>query len=311
MKKTAVTTFALSAIFLSLSGCSTVSANGNYKIDSKQQNIIETNLNQQILESSVKIQKQLELLNDIKDTRQVSINGKIEGIAGEYKIPLPHNMRDIEPDDIKLMVEEGRSNNNPNPKFNKIIEKNVTSERIIDKPSHLDKLASKNFYKEPVKNSYQQIDLTKINKNVEKANLTPIDLNKIDSRPRVEQPIVREKVIAQSATQSATQSANNNKMSEIKQETPTTPAPNISLDRSVTLQGSYDITDLLKQLSAGAGYQFVLVGNNKEGQINIGTQAEAFNGTIKDALIAIGTALGNNGIINVNTQDRTIHLEYK
>ena len=79
------------------------------------------------------------------------------------------------------------------------------------------------------------------------------------------------------------------------------------LERRVLLNGSYTITNLVRQLATGADYRFVLLGKDKRLTVNVGS----FDGTVKDAIVGVGNGLGERGMIRVDSRHRIITLEYK
>lgn len=79
------------------------------------------------------------------------------------------------------------------------------------------------------------------------------------------------------------------------------------LERRVLLNGSYTITNLVRQLATGADYRFVLLGKDKHLTVNVGS----FDGTVKDAIVGVGNGLGERGMIRVDSRRRIITLEYK
>lgn len=79
------------------------------------------------------------------------------------------------------------------------------------------------------------------------------------------------------------------------------------LERRVLLNGSYTITNLVRQLATGADYRFVLLSKDKRLTVNVGS----FDGTVKDAIVGVGNGLGERGMIRVDSRHRIITLEYK
>lgn len=274
VRKTLAATIMGSA-FLTLTACSSVSATeGQYKFKQPELKVLKQDINQKILESSQRIEKKLELLNDTQ--KQKRATG--QAITADYGVPMNMNIREITPEDVDLMIKEGRSNNNPAPDFNKLQEHEVTPVKLnipqTVAPSSSTEPVNK-FYKEPVQNPHQEIDF------IGKSKPTAI---------KKEVEVKKEK----------------QKKEKVKKDSKK------SLDRSVTLKGMYQTTYLVKTLSAGAGYQFSLIGKDMlANKMNIGNKKEAFKGSIKDALINIGTSLGDKALISVDTDKKTITLEYK
>lgn len=284
-------------VLLATTGCASVNHNGNtanYKIQDKSLKAIETDVNQRILESSIVIQKQLELLNEIQSNRQPS--GKTVGKQADYRVNSHLNIKDITHKDVEVMINEGRSLNNPHPQYDKLIPNGVTPEKISStekaklENTKTNEIKTQNFYKVPVQDINKQIDLSKYWKS-KGQNLKPLNIDFINN----EQTINVENLAKQEKTVNQSQKNKNMK----------------ALERGVTLSGEYKTTDLLKQLSKGAGYKFSVIGVDKNLTMNIGTEQKPFKGTIKEALIGVGNGFGDNAVINVSTTNKTITVEYK
>lgn len=286
------------AVLLATTGCASVNHNSNtanYKIQDKSLKAIETDVNQRILESSITIQKQLELLNEIQSNKQPS--GKTVGKQADYRVNSHLNIKDITPKDVEVMINEGRSLNNPHPQYDKLIPNGVTPEKISASEkanlenTKINQVKTKNFYKVPVQDANKQIDLSKY-WNSKGQKLKPLNTDFIHNEQTtnvVENTVKQEKP--------ADQSQKNKNMK--------------ALERGVTLSGEYKTTDLLKQLSKGAGYKFSVIGVDKNLTMTIGTEQKPFKGTIKEALIGVGNGFGDNAVINVSTTNKTITVEYK
>lgn len=282
------------AVLLATTGCASVNHNSNtanYKIQDKSLKAIETDVNKRILESSITIQKQLELLNEIQSNKQPS--GKTVGKQADYRVNSHLNIKDITPKDVEVMINEGRSLNNPHPQYDKLIPNGVTTEKISStekanlENTKINPVQTKNFYKVPVQDTNKQIDLSKYWKS-KGQKLKPLNTDFIQNGQSTN-GVEQEKPVNQSQ-----------KNKNMK-----------ALERGVTLSGEYKTTDLLKQLSKGAGYKFSVIGVDKNLTMTIGTEQKPFKGTIKEALIGVGNGFGDNAVINVSTTNKTITVEYK
>lgn len=154
----------VSGLCLFASGCSITKSpnpNGNYKITSQKLSVIQEDVNLKILESSQRIERQLQLLND----GYKEIDNK--GIQANYKVPTNQNIKDITPEDVQLMIREGRTKNNPPKTFDMTLNKGVQAE--------FDKSNMQNFYEKPIQRESQRINLYSNIKN--ENNLNKVDLS--------------------------------------------------------------------------------------------------------------------------------------
>lgn len=283
-----------------LSACASVNggkqSNTNYKVMSPDLKAIQTDVNQKILDSSLQIKRQLELLNDTLSNKDE--NGKTVGKQADYRVNSNLNIKEIGTNDVHLMMNEGRSNNNPQPDFDKIVPNAVTPEKISTTEKNelsnsnatMQKSATANkyFYRKPA----QEI-----------RGLTPLPLPNNTVKTVTESNIVNnfEKIVNSASKQETNEQKN-------------TTSDNFSmrgLKRKVSIEGTYNATELLKELSIGASYRFILKGQDKNGEVTIGSKENPFKGTIKDALISIGNGFGDKAHISVNTKNKTVTLEYK
>ena len=87
--------------------------------------------------------------------------------------------------------------------------------------------------------------------------------------------------------------------------------PSSVLNRPVgkTFNGTMKITEATQSVASIIGYRFILKGSDKPYTIKF----NQFNGTVLQflKLVAGAQGLGNKGLIDVNTQAKTITLEYK
>ena len=278
-------------IMVGLSACgSTRSPNGNYRIDSKELSVVQANVDKEILESAERIERQLNLLND-------TLRHKETGIRAGARVPSNMNVREITQNDVKLMATEGRTTNNPPKSFDQTLEYGVVPVREEYKPTVPQSItAENNFYKQPVQSPSQRVTgireerqvqtPTSVSSNSQQSNWKPI-------------PLTSSSRASQGQGQSQTQTHKTYR-----------------LDRTVELFGSYKSTQLLKTLSEGAGFQFKVVGADRNLDIIIGKRdnngnEQRFNGTIKDALINIGNILGDKALVNVDMRTGVVTLEYK
>ena len=289
-----------------LSACASVNggkqSNTNYKMMAPDLKVIQADVNQKILDSSLQIKRQLELLNDTLHHKDV--NGRTVGQQADYRVHSNLNIKEIGTNDVHLMVNEGRTSNNPKPDFDKIVPNAVTPEKI----SSTEKTSLRNangeaktqesvtthkyFYSKPAQETrgLSQLPLQNNSAKVaatEIANLTHDVKSTSNSTMQSKQETTEQK---------STTSDNTNGR---------------ALERKVSIEGTYKATELLKQLSNGANYRFILKGQDKNGEVTIGSKDNPFTGTIKDALISIGNGFGDKAHISVNTKNKTITLEYK
>lgn len=285
------------AIATAMTGCASVQSqantNANYRIKSNSLKAIEADINQKIMESSLRIEKQLELLNEKTNKNDY---GEINGRQADYRVRNQHNVKEITHEDVKLMIEEGRSKNNPSKKLDRVIPNGVIPEKIsnsekITNLSNEHKRNLNNFYKHPV-----QIDEQKI-------NLTPLSLDVI-KKDSLSLSSEKSKIKKDKKKTKIEESSNQNIQSPIVKSKE-------SLDRPVKLKGSYQTTELIKKLANGAGYQFVLKGQDKNMKMDIGRGGKHFEGTIKDALINIGNGFGEKALVDISTKNKIITLEYR
>lgn len=287
-----------------LSACASVNggkqSNTNYKMMAPDLKVIQADVNQKILDSSLQIKRQLELLNDTLHHKDV--NGRTVGQQADYRVHSNLNIKEIGTNDVHLMVNEGRTSNNPKPDFDKIVPNAVTPEKIssTEKTSLRNSEAKpqesvtthKYFYRKPVQETHGLNQLP-LQNNSEKVAVTEIAnlTNNVKSTTNNTVPPKQE-----TTEQKSTTSDN---------------ASGRALERKVSIEGTYKATELLKQLSNGANYRFILKGKDKNGEVTIGSKDNPFTGTIKDALISIGNGFGDKAHISVNTKNKTITLEYK
>lgn len=284
-----------------LSACASVNggkqSNTNYKVMAPDLKVIQADVNQKILDSSLQIKRQLELLNDTLHHKDS--NGKTVGKQADYRVHSNLNIKEIGTNDVHLMVNEGRTSNNPKPDFDKIVPNAVTPEKIssTEKTSLSNSEAKpqefvtthKYFYRKPVQETRGLSQLPLQNNNVKMANESNNIVNNVKE-------------------------TSNNTIKQETNEPKGTTSDNINrraLERKVSIEGTYKATELLKQLSNGANYHFILKGQDKSGEVTIGSKDNPFTGTIKDALISIGNGFGDKAHISVNTKNKTITLEYK
>lgn len=284
-----------------LSACASVNggkqSNTNYKVMAPDLKVIQADVNQKILDSSLQIKRQLELLNDTLHHKDS--NGKTVGKQADYRVHSNLNIKEIGTNDVHLMVNEGRTSNNPKPDFDKIVPNAVTPEKIssTEKTSLSNSEAKpqefvtthKYFYRKPVQETRGLSQLPLQNNNVKMANESNNIVNNVKE-------------------------TSNNTIKQETNEPKGTTSDNINrraLERKVSIEGTYKATELLKQLSNGANYRFILKGQDKSGEVTIGSKDNPFTGTIKDALISIGNGFGDKAHISVNTKNKTITLEYK
>lgn len=288
-----------------LSACASVNggkqSNTNYKVMAPDLKVIQADVNQKILDSSLQIKRQLELLNDTLHHKDS--NGKTVGKQADYRVHSNLNIKEIGTNDVHLMVNEGRTSNNPKPDFDKIVPNAVTPEKISStektslsngeaKPQEF-VTTNKYFYRKPVQETRGLSQLPLQNNS---ANIVPTETNMVNNVKSTPNHIVKPK--QETNEQKSTTSDN-------------TSGRTLALERKVSIEGTYKATELLKQLSNGANYRFILKGQDKNGEVTIGSKDNPFTGTIKDALISIGNGFGDKAHISVNTKNKTITLEYK
>ena len=287
-----------------LSACASVNggkqSNANYKVMAPDLKVIQADVNQKILDSSLQIKRQLELLNDTlhhKDT-----NGRTVGQQADYRVHSNLNIKEIGTNDVHLMVNEGRTSNNPKPDFDKIVPNAVTPEKISstektslsngESKTQESVTTHKYFYRKPAQETRGLSQLPLQNNS---ANVVATETNMVNNVKSTSNSTVRPK-------------------QETNEQKNTTSSDNVNgraLERKVSIEGTYKATELLKQLSNGANYRFILKGQDKNGEVTIGSKDNPFTGTIKDALISIGNGFGDKAHISVNTKNKTITLEYK
>lgn len=277
-------------IMVGLSACgSTRSPNGNYRIDSKELSVVQANVDKEILESAERIERQLNLLND-------TLQHKETGIRAGARVPSNMNVREITQNDVKLMATEGRTNNNPPKSFDQTLEYGVVPVREEYKPPVQQNVtAENNFYKQPVQLPNQMVTGIREERQV-RITSTPTSVSSNSQQSNW-------KPIPLTSSSRASQGQNQTHKT-------------YRLDRTVELFGSYKSTQLLKTLSEGAGFQFKVLGEDRNLDIIIGKRdnngnEQRFNGTIKDALINIGNILGDKALVNVDMRTGVVTLEYK
>lgn len=296
-----------------LSACASVNggkqSNTNYKVMAPNLKVIQADVNQKILDSSLQIKRQLELLNETLNHKD--INGRTVGKQADYRVHSNLNMKEIGTNDVHLMVNEGRTNNNPKPDFDKIVPNAVTPEKInsTEKNALSNSKANANseakiqeyvttnkyFYRKPVQETGGLSQLPLQNNSV---NVVATETNMVNN--------------VKSTSNHTVQLKQKQEINEQKSKTSdNTSGRTLTLERKVSIEGTYKATELLKQLSNGANYRFILKGQDKNGEVTIGSKDNPFTGTIKDALISIGNGFGDKAHISVNTKNKTITLEYK
>lgn len=286
------------AIATVMTGCASVqpqaNANANYRIKPNSLKAIEADINQKIMESSLRIEKQLELLNEKTNKNTY---GEVNGRQADYRVRNQHNAKEITHEDIKLMIEEGRSKNNPSKKLDRVISNGVIPEKISDAEkianlSNAQRENLSNFYKQPVQMDVQKINLSQLPLDVIKKDNSSSSLEKNNKIKKDKKKVKTEASIGKNSHSQVIQSKE-------------------SLDRPVKLKGSYQTTELIKKLANGAGYQFILKGQDKNMKMDIGGGGKQFEGTIKDALINVGNGFGEKALVDISTKNKSITLEYR
>ena len=119
----------LTSAIITLSACGSMSspnghgyASSKATIADKPLSVVQKDVDMLILESSQRIEKQLSLLNETKQTHGTTTRN--------YKVLSNQNIKELSDKDVELMIEQGRTNNNPSKKFDKLVKDSVTAEKI-------------------------------------------------------------------------------------------------------------------------------------------------------------------------------------
>ena len=97
-------------------------ASSKATIADKPLSVVQKDVDMLILESSQRIEKQLSLLNETKHTHGTTTR--------DYKVSSNQNIKELSDKDVELMIEQGRTTNNPSKKFDKLVKDGVTAEKI-------------------------------------------------------------------------------------------------------------------------------------------------------------------------------------
>lgn len=119
----------LTSVIITLSACGSMSSPNGYgyasskaTIADKPLSVVQKDVDMLILESSQRIEKQLSLLNETKHTHGTTTR--------DYKVSSNQNIKELSDKDVELMIEQGRTTNNPSKKFDKLVKDGVTAEKI-------------------------------------------------------------------------------------------------------------------------------------------------------------------------------------
>lgn len=119
----------LTSAIITLSACGIMSSPNDYShasskatIADKPLSVVQKDVDTLILESSQRIEKQLSLLNETKQTHGTTTR--------DYKVSSNQNIKELSDSDVELMIEQGRTTNNPSKKFDKLVKDGVTAEKI-------------------------------------------------------------------------------------------------------------------------------------------------------------------------------------